>query len=141
MLVQGKSSGSSDVTEALVADLTRQTARVCPLECKTGETAKGETCVASEKPAAPATASRRNNDDEDEARARRKQSSRKSDDEDDARARRKQSIRQPEREEPRRAKPAPELPRARQQVFARPSITSGGGGGGGGSHTMIGVGF
>ncbi len=121
MSIQGKSSSGHDVTEALVADLTKQTARVCPLECKTGETAKGETCVATEKPAAPATASRRNNEDED-----------------DARARRKQSNRQAEREEPRRARP--EAPRARQQVFARPSIVSGGGGGGG-SHTMIGVGF
>ena len=139
MSVQGKSSSGQDVTEALVADLSKQTARACPLECKTGETAKGETCVASEKPAAPATASRRNNDDEDAARARRKQSNRKNDDEDDARARRKQSNRQAEREEPRRARP--EAPRARQQVFARPSIVSGGGGGGGGSHTMIGVGF
>src|SRR5882724_8978680 len=139
MSIQGKSSSGQDVTEALVADLSKQTARVCPLECKTGETAKGETCVASEKPAAPATASRRNNDDEDDARARRKQSSRKNDDEDNARARRKQSNRQAEREEPRRARP--EAPRARQQVFARPSIVSGGGGGGGGSHTMIGVGF
>ena len=137
MSIQGKSSSGQDVTEALVADLTKQTTRVCPLECKAGETAKGETCVASEKPAAPATASRRNNDDEDDARARHKQSSRKNDDEDDARARRKQSNRQAEREEPRRARP--EAPRARQQVFARPSIVSGGGGGG--SHTMIGVGF
>ncbi len=140
MSIQGKSASGQDVTEALVADLSKQTARVCPLECKTGETAKGETCVASEKPAAPATASRRNNDDADDARARRKQANRKNDDEDDARARRKQSNRQAEREEPRRARP--EAPRARQQVFARPSIVSGGsGGGGGGSHTMIGVGF
>jgi membrane protein involved in colicin uptake len=139
MSIQGKSSSGHDVTEALVADLSKQTGRVCPLECKTGETAKGETCVASEKPAAPATASRRNNDDEDDARVRRKQANRKNDEEDDARARRKQSNRQAEREEPRRARP--ETPRARQQVFARPSIVSGGGGGGGGSHTMIGVGF
>jgi membrane protein involved in colicin uptake len=139
MSIQGKSPSGQDVTEALVADLTKQTTRVCPLECKAGETAKGETCVASEKPAAPATASR-HNDDEDNARARRKQSSRKNDDEDDARSRRKQSNRQAEREEPRRVRP--EAPRARQQVFARPSIVSGGGGGGGGgSHTMIGVGF
>ena len=122
MSIQGKASNSTDVTEALVADLTKQTSRVCPLECKTGETAKGESCVATEKPAAPATASRRNNDDEENARARRKQSNR-----------------QPDREEPRRSKPAPEAPRARQQVLARPS--GGGGGGGGGSHTMIGVGF
>jgi hypothetical protein len=124
MSVKGQPSDHTDVTEGLVADLTKQTARVCPLECKTGETAKGETCVATEKPAAPATASRKNNDDEDDARARRKQSSR-----------------QPE--EPRRSKPAPapEAPRARQQAVARPSIVSGGGGGGGGSHTMIGVGF
>ena len=68
MSIQGKSSSGQDVTEALVADLTKQTPRVCPLECKAGETAKGETCVASEKPAAPATASR-HNDDEDNARA------------------------------------------------------------------------
>jgi hypothetical protein len=68
MSIQGKSSSGQDVTEALVADLTKQTTRVCPLECKAGETAKGETCVASEKPAAPATASR-HNDDEDNARA------------------------------------------------------------------------
>src|SRR5260370_20838877 len=138
MRMKGEWSGGQEVSEGLVADMSKQAARVCPLECKTGETAKGEPGVASEKPAAPATASRRNNDDEDDARARRKQANRKSDEEDDARARRKQSNRQAEREEPRRARP--EAPRARQQVFARPSIVSGGGGGGG-SHTMIGVGF
>jgi caspase domain-containing protein len=123
--MQGKASSGVDVTEGLVADLTKQTARACPLECKTGETLKGETCVATEKPAAPATASRKNDDDEDDAKVRRKQSSR-----------------QPERDEPRRSKPAPapEAPRARQQAAARPSIISGGAGGGG-SHTMIGVGF
>jgi len=120
MSVKGQPSDHTDVTEGLVADLTKQTARVCPLECKTGETAKGETCVATEKPAAPTTASRKN------------------DDEGDARARSKQSKRQPERAQ----KPAPEAPRARQQALARPSIVSvSGGGGGGGTHTMIGVGF
>src|SRR5260370_24472968 len=140
MAGRGKVVEGKGVRGGLVADVKKQTARGCPLECKTGETAKGETCVASEKPAAPATASRRNNDDEDDARARRKQANRKNDEEDDARARRKQSNRQAEREEPRRARP--EAPRARQQGFARPSIVSGGCGGGGGggarSHTMVG---
>jgi hypothetical protein len=124
MTIEGQPSDNPSVTEGLVAELTKHTTRVCPIECKSGETLKGETCVADEKPAAPAIASRHKNEDEEDTKARRKQSSR-----------------QPEREEPRRSKPAPEAPRARQQALARPSIVSGGGGGSGGSHTMIGVGF
>ena len=54
------------VTETLVAELTRRTSRVCPIECKGGETLKGETCVADEMPKAPATASRKKDDEEDE---------------------------------------------------------------------------
>jgi hypothetical protein len=127
MSIKGQPSEKASVTEGLVAELTKHTNRVCPIECKGGETLKGETCVAAEKPAAPATASRRKNDD----------------DEDDARARRKQSSRQPEREPPRRPRPVlvpvPEVvPHVRQQAVARPSIVSGGGGG---HSTIIGVGF
>ena len=124
LTIEGQSAANPGVTEALVAELTKHTTRVCPLECKAGETLKGETCVADQKPeAAPATASRKT--DEDEANAPR---------------RRKQAVR--EQEQPRRSKPAPEAPHVRQQALARPSIVSGGGGGGGsGSHTMIGVGF
>ena len=123
MKIEGQPADNTPVTEGLVAELTKHTTRVCPIECKSGETLKGETCIADVKPEAPAVASRRKNDDDDNAAARRKQASR-------------------DREEPRRAKPAPEAPRARQQALARPSIVSGGGGGGGGgSHTMIGVGF
>jgi hypothetical protein len=127
MSIEGQPTDQTSVTEALVAELTKHTTRVCPIACKTGETLKGETCVADEKPAAaPATASRRKNDD----------------DEDNTPARRKQSNRQAEREQPQRSKPAPapEAPRARQQALARPSIVSGGSSSGG-SHTMIGVGF
>lgn len=128
--IGGQPSANVSVTTELVAELVKHTTRVCPVECKSGETLKGETCVADEKPnekpkASPAIASRRNED------------------EDDARSRRKQTSRQPEREEPRRARPAPEPQRARQQAVARPSIVSGGGGGGGGGRTqaIIGVGF
>ena len=118
MTIGGQPSSNVSVTETLVAELTRHTSRVCPIECKSGETLKGEICVADEKPkAAPATASRKN-DDEDEPRSRRKKSSSKA-----------------EREEPKRAKP--EAPRARQQAVARPSIVSGRSG----TSTMIGVGF
>jgi hypothetical protein len=121
MTIEGQPSDNASVTEALVEELTKHTTRVCPIECKTGESLKGETCVADEKPAAaPATASRHKNEDEDDTPARRK-------------------PRQAEREQPQRSKPAPEAPRARQQALARPSIISGGGGSG--SHTMIGVGF
>ena len=123
--IVGQTADKSGVTEALVAELTKHTTRVCPIECKTGETLKGESCVAdekaTEKPKPPAVAKRKDSDDEDDTPARRK--------------------RQPEREQA-RAKPAPEpAPRARQQAVARPSIVSGGGGRSGGGSTMIGVGF
>jgi len=120
MTIEGQPSDNVRVTGELVTELTKHTTRVCPIECKAGETLKGETCVA-EKPAAPATASRS--------------------DEDDSRARRKSSNREADREQARRPRPEPDAPRARQQAVARPSIVSGGGGGGSGSHTMIGVGF
>jgi hypothetical protein len=124
--IGGQPSANVSVTTELVAELAKHTTRVCPIECKSGETLKGESCVADEKPKAPAIASRKNEDEED------------------ARSRRKQTSRRPEREEPRRARPAPapEPLRARQQAVARPSIVSSGGGGGGGrGQAIIGVGF
>ncbi|MBR0826993.1 caspase family protein [Bradyrhizobium manausense] len=104
------------VTTDLVAELTKHATRVCPLQCKSDETLKGDVCVANEKPA-PATASRKS-DDEDKPR--------------------RKPAATAEREPARRAKPETEAPRARQQAVARPSIVSGGGGG---HSTMIGVGF
>jgi hypothetical protein len=121
LTIEGQPADNASVTEGLVAELTKHTTRVCPIECKSGESLEGETCIADEKPAAPATASRKNSDDEDNGHARRKQANREQ-----------------ERDPPRRAKRAPEAPRARQQALARPSIVSGSGSG---SHTMIGVGF
>jgi peptidoglycan hydrolase-like protein with peptidoglycan-binding domain len=122
LTIKGKPADDATVTEGLVADLSKQSDRVCPLECKAGETAKGSTCVADEKPSKPATASRRNRDE----------------DEDEKPAARKPAKRQAEREPPRQQS-RPE-PRARQQASSRPS--GGGGGGGGGGHgAMIGVGF
>jgi hypothetical protein len=122
--IEGQPTDNPSVTQALVAELNKHATRVCPLECKVGETVQGGTCIADQKPAAaPATASR------------------KSDDQDSAKAARKQANRQPEREQRAKPAPAPEAPRARQQAVARPSIISGGGGGGGGGHAIIGVGF
>jgi hypothetical protein len=66
LAVKNTPATDTSVTDTLVADLTRQTDRVCPLECKAGETAKGDLCVA-DKPAAAPSASRRKNDDEDDA--------------------------------------------------------------------------
>ncbi|WKA26561.1 caspase family protein [Bradyrhizobium roseum] len=121
MSIGGQPTANISVTSQLVAELAKHTTRVCPIECKSGETLKGETCVADEKKT-PATASRKNEDEEA------------------ARSRRKQTSRQPE--EPRRARPAPSPePRVRQQAVARPSIVSGGGGGGGRAQAIIGVGF
>jgi hypothetical protein len=117
--IKGRSSDKLTVTEALVSELTKQTDRVCPPECKTGEIAKGDKCVAQEKPAAPAATSRRR-DDDDDAPARRKP----------------QPVKRQAEKEQRRPAPAAE-PRARLQAVVRPS----GGGGGGGGGAMIGVGF
>jgi hypothetical protein len=118
MKIGGQASDKVSVTQTLVAELTRHATRVCPVECKSGETLKGDTCIADEKAKPPVTASRPKREEED---TRRKQASR-------------------EREEPRRSRPAPESQRGRQQAVARPSIVSGGGGGRGPS-AMIGVGF
>jgi uncharacterized caspase-like protein len=123
MKVKGRSSDDMPVTEALVSELSKQTDRVCPLECKADEIAKGDKCVAAEK---PAVTSRR----EDDVPSRHKQQPEKP---------QQPEKRQAEREpQPRRPAPVAE-PRARLEAVARPSM--GGGGGGGGSHTMIGVGF
>jgi caspase domain-containing protein len=116
MSIKGETSSDGTVTEGLVSELTTQTDRVCPLECKAGQMAKGETCVAVAKPSEPAIASRHKHDD------------------DDTPARRKPVKRQAEREQPRPFRPAQEAPRARQEAVA-PS------GGGASSRTMIGVGF
>ncbi len=115
--VKNQPADDMTVTEALVSDLTGQSARVCPLECKAGQVAKGETCVADKPAAPPATARRSRDDDEDDRPA----------------ARKPQPKRQAERPAPRPA-PRAEPQRARQQA-SRPS------GGGGGGATMIGVGF
>jgi peptidoglycan hydrolase-like protein with peptidoglycan-binding domain len=131
--IEGQSADKPVVTKELLAELVKRSTRVCPIECKSGETLKGEVCVADEKAApaqAPATASRKHNDEEDNARPRRKQQ-----------ATRDREADQPRRQQKQASQPEPRVPR--QQALARPSITSGGGGGGGGggSHTMIGVGF
>lgn len=112
MKIEGQPTENVKVTETLVAELVKHATRVCPIECKAGETLKGETCIADEK-SAPAVAARPKND------------------EDDAASRRKQQASRP--------KPAsePVAPRAKQQAVARPSIVSGGGG----HNTLIGVGF
>jgi hypothetical protein len=114
----GKPLDPLDVTTALVDDLKKQTGRVCPLECDTNQVAKGDKCVAIEK---PAVTSRRKDEDE-WTPARRKQPER----------------RQAEREPQLRKPVTPPEPYARLQAVARPI---GAGGGSSGSAATIGVGF
>ena len=122
--IEGQRSANPAVTKDAVAELTKHATRVCPIECKSGETLKGDTCVADQKPAAPpAAASRKHDENEDNVPSRRKHASR-------------EAEREPP---PRRQKPAQvEAPQVRQQALARPSIVPSAGGG---AHTMIGVGF
>ena len=68
MSIEGQPSENVSVTEALTAELIKHKTRVCPLECKTGETKQEDTCVATEKPAAPATSSHEQSDREREQR-------------------------------------------------------------------------
>ncbi|MGP9813589.1 caspase family protein [Rhodopseudomonas sp. NSM] len=97
--IKSQPSGDISVTEALVSDLGKQSGRVCPLECKAGEIAKENSCVANKTPDEPkAAATRRQRDDDD-------------------RAGRKPSRREAKQE---RRQPRPE-PRARQQATSRPS--------------------
>jgi hypothetical protein len=62
LTLKGQSSAETAVTEELVAGLVKEKGRVCPLECKSGETAVGSTCVAvqKERPVAPTVQRRRN---------------------------------------------------------------------------------
>jgi len=118
--VRGKPTDNLTVTTPLVDDLTKQTDRVCPLECKANEVAKGDKCVVVEKPAPhPAPAVSRREKEREEAPAHKPQP-------------------QPERRQAEQRRPALEQ-RIREQAVARPA--GGGGGGGGGGATMTGVGF
>jgi hypothetical protein len=119
LAMKDRATNDLAVTTALVDDLTKQTERVCPLECKANEIAKGDKCVTVEKK--PAVTSRRKDDDEDNRPARRKQ----------------QIERRQAEPEPRRQAAEP---RARIQASSRPSYGGGGGGGGAGA-AMTGVGF
>ncbi len=119
MKIGGQPTENVKVTTGLVTELGKHASRVCPIECKAGETLKGDTCVAEEKKA-PAVAAKPKSDD------------------DDAPARRKQQATRPAE----RARPVAQevvAPRAKQTAVARPSIVSGGGGGG--HSAMTGVGF
>jgi hypothetical protein len=111
---KGKASDETTVTEGLVSELGKQSGRVCPLECKSGEIAKGDVCIASEKKEEPKAATRRQRDeDEDRPSSRQKPQRREA------------------QQERRQSRPEP---RARQQASSRPSH-------GGGGSAMIGVGF
>ncbi|HEX4409502.1 MAG TPA: caspase family protein [Xanthobacteraceae bacterium] len=46
----GKGAGDVKVTDDLVAELTKQSSRVCPLTCGAGKVAQGDQCVAVQKP-------------------------------------------------------------------------------------------
>ena len=117
--IKGAATKPTAITEDFVSELTKEPGRVCPLECKAGETVKGEVCVANQKSTPPVSASGRRNHNA----------------EDDRRARSKSAKREVDREQRRKSLPAP-APQARQQAVARPS---GGGGGGGGGAVAVAV--
>lgn len=111
LTLDGQPTDTISVTEEFVGNLSKRSARVCPLQCKNTETLQNDVCVATDKA--------------------------KPTDEADLPPRTKSNKREADRED-RKPKQAT-TPRTRQQASARPSIVSGGGGGGG--HAIIGVGF
>jgi len=42
-----KNTGDIDITDDLVSELKKQSGRVCPLVCPSGQTAQGDTCIAN----------------------------------------------------------------------------------------------
>ena len=56
---RGQRMTSPDISEALVADLAKETDRVCPMSCRNGEISKGDTCIANASPSEAITATRR----------------------------------------------------------------------------------
>lgn len=106
------------VTPGFVAKLQNEHARVCPLQCGEGETAHGDTCVASKPTKQNETASR----EEDQSR-RKKDAHRKAAEHEEERPRRKADRSPPPR------------PHVHEEVSAGHASHGGGGG------TMTGVGF
>ncbi len=65
LAIEGLPTNNPTVTQDLVTELTKHTTRVCPLECKSGEILKGESCVAETKPTeAPSRKGRRQEQEE-----------------------------------------------------------------------------
>lgn len=110
------------ITDGFVTTLRNEQARVCPLVCGQGETAQGDTCVATKPTKQNETARRK----EEESHHKSRQTRRR--DEEEERPRRRAE----------RAPAAPH-PHVREEVSAGHAFHGGGGGGGGG--TTTGVGF
>jgi DNA segregation ATPase FtsK/SpoIIIE-like protein len=101
MTIEGQSAENVSVTEGLVGELSKRSTRICPLQCKAGETLQNDVCVAADKP--------------------------KSNDETDTASRSKPNKRQADREDRKPRPAATATPRAKQQAAARPSNAGGGG--------------
>ena len=101
LTVQGQPSETISVTSEFVGELSKRATRVCPLQCKSGETLDNDVCVATDKV--------------------------KPTDEANTGSRTTPTKRRADREDRRPKSAAAATPRARQQALARPSIVSGGG--------------
>jgi hypothetical protein len=61
---KGRDAASTDITDDLVTELSKQSSRVCPLDCPEGQTASGSICVAD----TPAPSKAAKADDDSDAR-------------------------------------------------------------------------
>jgi hypothetical protein len=105
------------VTESFISELRDQQLRNCQLVCPSGQTADGDTCVASKKSAQPTKSARQHDDVQDKPKANR------------------QATKQEAKQDKRSDRPsAQSQPQVRQEVSTAPRESHGGG-------SMIGVGF
>ena len=111
----GPANGDAQITDAFVAELKNQSARVCPLVCSSGKVAQGDQCVVVEQPKpAPAVAH-----DESEETAKPSKKAKAEEDKSERRREKKESASRPQ-------------PRIRQEASS---------GSGGHGSAAIGVGF
>jgi hypothetical protein len=115
---RGRSDPQVAVTESFISELRDQQLKNCQLDCPSGQTADGDTCVASKKSSQPTKSARQHDDAQDKPKANRQPAKQEA----------KQGDKRPERPS---AQPQPQV---HQEVSTAPRESHGGG-------SMIGVGF
>ena len=118
---RGRRGSQVTITESFLSELHGQQSRICPLECPSGQTVKGDTCVATDNSSKPSKSTRQEEEIPRKPKAGHASS-------------RQEAKQTSNRSNATYGRPHPQV---HQEVSAAPRESHGGGGGG----TTIGVGF